>query len=636
MTKRRAGLLFATATVVALVAMAPFLRTADYGFINLDDYEYRYLPHIESGLGPWTLSWGLKSLDHGIWMPLTWCSYALDVSLFDGTPGGMHLHNIVLHGLCGGLLFLLLMELLADTAAGTTPGPPERLTDQTIHPPTSRTVALAALVALFWAWHPLRVESVAWVASRKDVLSLFFELLALLAWVGHLRTDVGQKWVFQKRYWRAFLFFVLATMAKPSAMTFPVIAALLDVFVVRDESENERWCWHQYIPMMAYAAFIAVLAQRAQVAGGAVDITGAPLWWRIVNAVASYGVYLYHTAWPTGLALQCACRWPGLPNHLAVGVVCVVAAGAFMAWRVVRHWGRLKEFRRVDDWTLAGLAIFTLAVGPFLGIASFGFHAYADRFTYVPSLGLCVLLLGLARRLSGRALACGIAPLVLASLAACSWRQAAYWKDDNTLYSRTLQIDGDRFGIVHKALMVYFYEIEHDPRRVIVEYEKMRDVNEGMAARTIGHLYILSLFETGLAEKGFDEMLRYQKRIFEEMEKDRVSNNRAKQDISVAFAMASSAQAIVRGEYDIAVGHIEKIDKVSPNYNYCRYLEGIMHLKQGHPEKTLAAWRRVAPNYHDPYIRFRWLKEKLPADDAEALKVLPSLAWKTPDTQAGH
>jgi hypothetical protein len=166
---------------------------------------------------------------------------------------------------------------------------------------------------------------------------------------------------------------------------------------------------------------------------------------------------------------------------------------------------------------------------------------------------------------------------------------------------------------------------------VISEYELLRDINESLATRSIGHLYILSLFETGRTEKGFDEMLRYQRRIFEEMERDRVSGGHAKQDVSVAFAMASSAQAIARGEYDIAVGHIEKIDKVSPNYNYCRYLEGVMSLKRGHPEEALAAWRRIRPNYHDPYVRFRWLQAALPSDDAEALKVLPSLAWKTPD-----
>jgi hypothetical protein len=629
MSRRRAALIFAA---VAIATMVPYLQTVGHGFINLDDYNYRYNAAMDSGLCPETVEWAFADLEYGIWMPLTWCSFALDVSLFGGTPGGMHLHNVVIHGLCAGLLFLLLVSLLEVSGDGAAKQLANR---QTVKPSTAAIAA--ALVALFWAWHPLRVESVAWVASRKDVLSFFFELLALLAWVGHLKCEDGREWFLQKRYWWSFLFFALATMAKPSAMTFPVIALLLDIFVVQAKNDGGKWNWRQYMPLLAYAAFIAVLAQRAQVAGGAVGTVGAPLWWRVVNAVASYGVYLYHTLWPTGMALQCACRWPRLPGHLAVGVVCVTAAGAFIVVHVLRLWPRLREFRRADDWVLAGVLIFTLAVGPFLGIASFGFHAYADRFTYVPSLGLCVLALGAASRLHGRALAAmrGLALLVLAALAACSWRQAAYWKDDNALYSRTLQVDGDRFGIVHNAMAVHFYEIEHNPDRVISEYEMMRDIDEGLATKNIGHLYILSLFETGRARKGFDEMLRYQRRIFEEMEKDRVSDGRAKQDVSVAFTMASSAQAIVRGEYDIAIGHIEQIDKVSPNYNYCRYLEGVMSLKQGHPEEALAAWRRIQPNYHDPCIRFRWLTGRLPADDAEALKILPSLAWKTPDDAEG-
>ena len=191
MPGRRAFLLVAAA--VALVAMAPFLRTAGYGFVNLDDYDYRYLPQIESGLGLHTLSWGLESLDHGIWMPLTWCSYALDVSLFGGTPGGMHIHNVLLHGVCAGLLFLLLASLLrAENRRGW---------------------AVPVLVALFWAWHPLRVEPVAWVSSRKDVLSLLFELAALLAWVRHLKAADGREWFLRKTYWQSFLLFALATMA---------------------------------------------------------------------------------------------------------------------------------------------------------------------------------------------------------------------------------------------------------------------------------------------------------------------------------------------------------------------------------------------------------------------------------------
>ena len=634
MSGRRAVLIFAA---VAAIGTLPFLQTAGHGFINLDDYNYRYNPAMDSGLCPETVAWAFADLEYGIWMPLTWCSFALDVSLFGGTPGGMHLHNVVLHGLCAGLLFLLLASLLevsgAEFRVSGDAWAAQQPSNRQIVKPSNAAAVAAALVALFWAWHPLRVEPVAWVSSRKDVLSLFFELLALLAWVRHLKREDGREWFLRGAYWLSFLFFALATMAKPSAMTFPVIAWALDVFVVEAGREDGRWNWRQYMPLLAYAAFIAVLAQRAQAAGGAVGIVGAPLWWRVLNAVASYGVYLYHTVWPTGLALQCACRWPRPPGHLAIGVFCVAAAGAFIVVRVLRLWPRLREFRRADDWVLAGLLIFTLAVGPFLGIASFGFHAYADRFTYVPSFGLCVLALGAARRLRGRALsaACGIATVVLAALAACSWRQAAYWRDDNTLYSRTLQVDGDRFGIVHNAMAVNFYEIEHDPERVISEYEKMRDIDERLATKNIGHLYILSLFETGRTEKGLNEMLRYQRRIFEEMERDRVSGGRAKQDVSVAFAMASSAQAIVRGEYDIAVGHIEQIDKVSPNYNYCRYLEGVMSLKRGHPEEALAAWRRIQPNYHDPYIRFRWLTKRLPADDAEALKVLPAFAWREPD-----
>ncbi len=631
--------LLLTAAFVAISATVPFVRTVGHDFIDLDDYGYRYAPQIESGLSVQTACWGVSSITYGIWMPLTWCSYALDVSLFGGTPGGMHLHNVILHGLCAGLLFLLLASLSEVSGAEfrvSGDGAAQQLSNcQTVKP--SNAVVVAALVALFWAWHPLRVESVAWISSRKDILSFFFELLALLAWVGHLKSVHGREWFLCGKYWLSFLFFALATMAKPSAMTFPLIAALLDVFVFRGEREGEKWRWRQYVPMLAYAAFIAVLAQRAQVAGGAVGNTGAPLWWRVVNAVAGYGVYILHTAWPSDLAVQCMPRWPGLPRYLAVGVACVAAAGGFMAWRVVRHWGRLKEFRRVDDLPLAGLAIFTLAVGPFLGIASFGYHAYADRFTYVPSLGLCVVLLGLAGRLSGKALRVAgfcfmVALLTLGSLA---WRQAGFWENDGTLFRRTLQVDGGRNAAALKNLTWHYFEVDHDLGKVIGEYERLRQVDEDIATWNAGHLYIIALYESGQWGRADKELPRYQRRCFELMERDRVKEQKRKQSFFGPFLMASAAQAIVRGEYDVAEGHFENMRELFSVDPVCDYLEGVMRLGRGEPERALAIWRGIRPNERNYYFQFRWLKDRLPADDAEALKILPSFAWKTPDDAEG-
>ena len=159
MSGRRAVLIFAA---VAAIGTLPFLQTAGHGFINLDDYNYRYNPAMDSGLCPETVAWAFADLEYGIWMPLTWCSFALDVSLFGGTPGGMHLHNVVLHGLCAGLLFLLLSSLLGGSGDGLRPGRCPALPDMgvaTVKPSNRQTVkpsnaAIAALVTLFWAWHP--------------------------------------------------------------------------------------------------------------------------------------------------------------------------------------------------------------------------------------------------------------------------------------------------------------------------------------------------------------------------------------------------------------------------------------------------------------------------------------------------
>ena len=605
------------AAAVALAGTLPFLRSAGFDFVNLDDYDYRYAPQIESGLNPQTVVWGLTSLESRIWMPLTWCSYALDVSLCGGTPGGMHIHNVILHGLCAGLLFLLLSSLASGTKwlRGCLP---------------------ALLAALFWSWHPLRVESVAWVAARKDNLSFLFELLALLAWVGHLKADGGRAWFFGKRYWWSFLFFALATMAKPSAMTFPVIAWALDVFVVRVEGDGEKWCWRQYVPLLAYAASIAFLAQHPHGAETPGETIVEPLWWRVANAVASYGIYLFHTVWPRNLAAQCMVRWPGMPKHLAVGVVCVAAAGAYLVWRGLRIRGRIREFRRVKDWTFAGFLVFTLAIGPFLGIASFGYHAYADRFTYVPSLGICVLLTGWMAKLSGRAFpsACCCFAALLPLLAGRSWWQTGFWKNDETLFRRTVQVDDGKNVLAHNNLAAYYYEVDHDPAKVVEEYEKGRMVDENLAMY-VADLYICALFESGRCEKGNEELDRFRQRLFEKLERERVRHHQTRQEVSTSFRLACIAQAIAKGEYELAVGHLDAVRRSFPDYPYCDYLEGVMCLKQGYHDKALALWRKIHPVAFDSYSRFRWLKAALPADDAEALKVLPSLAWKTPDDAEG-
>ena len=195
------------ALVVFLLAVLPFARTADYGLVNCDDYEYvtvENAPFVSGGVSWAGVKYAARDLSHGIWMPLTWASYMFDFSLFSGRPGAMHLHSVALHGVNSALVFLLLWMMMRGRGGGLFWG---------------------ALCAVLWSIHPLRVESVAWVASRKDVLSFLFELLALICWV----RGNGERGA--RRFAVASLaFFVLATMAKPSAMTFPLLALLLDFF----------------------------------------------------------------------------------------------------------------------------------------------------------------------------------------------------------------------------------------------------------------------------------------------------------------------------------------------------------------------------------------------------------------------
>ncbi len=220
-------------------------------------------------------------------------------------------------------------------------------------------------------------------------------------------------------------------------------------------------------------------------------------------------------------------------------------------------------------------------------------------------------------------------------LGGLAWRQAGFWENDGTLFRRTLQVDGGRNTAALKNLTWYYFEVDHDLGKVIDEYERLLQVDEDIATWNAGHLYIIALYESGQWGRADRELPRYQRRCFELMERDRVRKQKRKQSFFGPFLMASAAQAIVRGEYDVAEGHFENMRELFSVDPVCDYLEGVMRLGRGEPERALAIWRGIRPNERNYYFQFRWLKDRLPADDAEALKILPSFAWKTPDDAEG-
>ena len=475
---------------IIVLAMVAFIRCLDYGLVNLDDYFY-VLTHREvCDWKGWTsLKYFFVNVDECIWMPLTWLSYALDHLMYGDWYGGFHLTSVAVHFVNASLVWVLLEALFSAREDNT-----------------GFTRGACLFAALVWAVHPLRCESVVFIASRKDVLSFFWELLALICWVKG-----------STRNWRwtasATLFFVIGSMCKPSVMTFPLLCLFVDLFILRKVRIL------RYVVPVAYMLFLGGFAAWQQQAGGvATDLYNQPLWGRLLGACAAFGIYLRNFLWPFELAPQCIKTWPQWPRFAVPGLIVSGLWGWWLWHQTSGLWRRRREMFKVircDDLpvgieimsernaALAGGAWFAVAIAPMLGIANFGFHAFADRFTYIPAVGLSILIVeGLLRLRAkvpkGRAIlaGCGVVILVLAGV---TWRQTGYWRDDRTLFSHTLEVDGDHNACAHGNLANWYFEFPHDLEKCVDSFENAirTDIRHVVKCYEI---YVFALCELGRTE----------------------------------------------------------------------------------------------------------------------------------------
>ena len=458
--------------MVFICAALPFSAAIGFGLVNCDDYLYvRSQAWMASGLSVASLYQAVVCTADNIWMPLTRISYLVDYTFGGGSAAALHLHSILLHGVNAILVYGLLLDVTAGEAK-------ER---------RRAWVCLScSMGALLWALHPLRCESVAWVASRKDVLSFFWELLALRFWIKCSAN--GRRWKYD--YVTALLFFVCGIMSKPSAMTFPVLAAVVDVFLFR------RFNWRRLaLPFTVAVAFAFNTTWLQGRFGASESLAFVPLWGRLLNAAAAFGIYLRNTVWPDMLAPQCLHRWPGVPRFMWPGIVlsffCLVYAVVVLQ-HVRKNWSILNrdgEGRGLDfpanastSYVPAGIFWFALGIVPFLGIARFGYHAFADRFTYVPAVGISILVTSLliAQRRRKMTVAC-LTCMIVAALGCRAVWQTRIWQNDFTLWTHTLKVDGDKNDMAHTLLGAWYYEFPHDLEHAVDEFRKGWQLNPSRA-----------------------------------------------------------------------------------------------------------------------------------------------------------
>ncbi|MBS0207572.1 MAG: tetratricopeptide repeat protein [Planctomycetes bacterium] len=410
-------------TIVLLTLLA-YWRVGWCDFVPFDDPTYvQENTWVQQGLTAENVRWAFTTDYFANWHPLTWLSYMADRELFNLRPGPMHLMNLLIHIINAVLLFLVL----------------ERMTS---------ACWSSVVVALLFALHPLHVESVAWISERKDVLSTLFWILTMAAYVGYVRAP--SVW----RYALTAVLLLMGLMSKAMLVTMPAVLLLLDIWPLARfplPGDGPGAWWRQAarlalekVPLLGVVALSAVLTMLAQSNDGAVgDLeTYSPLL-RVTNAVLSCGMYLWNTIWPRGLAVfyphpgLTPPDWspaPGFYGHAALAATALVVISVAVLILARRH-----------RYLLVGWLWYLGTLVPVIGLVQVGTQGRADRYTYVPLIGIFIMIAWsvpeLLRHARFKQFYLDFA--ALAATAAClalTWQQVSYWRNGVTLFTHVVEV----------------------------------------------------------------------------------------------------------------------------------------------------------------------------------------------------
>jgi tetratricopeptide (TPR) repeat protein len=535
---RNRCLVFSVCALLVLAVGLVFGQTVRLGFVNYDDNAYVYEnAQVARGLSVQGIVWAFTHSHAMNWHPLTWISLMADCQLYGLNAGGHHITNVILHAATAVLLFLVLRRM------------------------TGRFWP-SALVAAIFAVHPLRVESVAWVTERKDVLSGLFFMLTLAAYVHYVRKPFSLG-----RYLPVVALFALGLMAKPMLVTLPFVLLLLDYWPLRRMTPLCRRVITEKLPLLLLTAISCVVTVWAQ-GGAVVSIESLPVWRRISNALVSYVAYIGQLLCPLGLAAFYPHPGATLPLWkviaAAVVLVCIFAA-------VLAHWRRRPYLVVGWLWYLGMLA-------PVIGLAQTGPQAMADRYTYVAQIGLYVALIwGAAQVVASwpyrRWVGCVASALVLAVLMGCAWRQTCFWRDSETLWTHTLACTS-RNNVAHCDLGSALLDLGR-VEEALTQYRKALEIrpDDAMAHHNLG---------AALSRLGrFDEATAHYRKALE-IQPDSVEVH------------CDLGTALVRlGRFDEALTHYRQALEIRPSYAMGHNNLGNFWASRGRLDEALAQYRQA-------------------------------------------
>jgi len=518
-----------------------YSRVWRFGFVSYDDLHYLTMsPHVSNGLTLAGAKWALTTFYFVNWHPMTWLSYMLDVELYGWNAGGIHFTNTALHLATSILLFRLL----------------KRLTDADLP---------SAFVAAMFAVHPLHVESVAWVSERKDVLSAFFLMLSFSAYAAYAR----------RPGFRGYLvlvgLFILGLMSKPMLVTFPFLLLLFDVWPLRRwappgevQGPGQLPAWRLFaekVPLFllsAASSFITLRAQEQNVA----KLTVLPFSVRLANAADSYVRYAVKTLWPADLAVF----YP-YPRTQSGWWMLACLAGLTAVSLLVAREARRRPYLAVGWFWYIGTLV------PVIGLVQAGDQAMADRYTYIPIVGLFIMAAwggaelgarraGLRFPLRAAAVGCILACMVI------SRAQAGYWRNDKELWARALAVTRDNY--IAESGMGTVLLSEGKLKEAIAHYEKAVAL-EPLYAQTYNTLGV-ALMKYGHVREALPYLSQAVK----------LRPDFAEAHSNLGLALSSL------GDVDQAIARYKEALRLKPDYAEVRGNLAIEFARQGRLDEALA------------------------------------------------
>jgi protein O-mannosyl-transferase len=596
-TERRRSRTHISAVVTGIVSVLlpvivgiAFGRALGNDFVGYDDQSYVVLnPRVTNGLTLDGIQWAFTHAHATNWHPLTTISHMLDCQLYGLEPWGHHLTNILFHAAAAILLFFALRDLTGN-----------------LWP--------SALAAAIFAVHPLRVESVAWVSERKDVLSGVFFMLILGVYARYARGNSARSlW-----YITVLILLALGLMCKPTLVTVPFVLLLLDYWPLgRSQSSpslgrgitKETWSRlvFEKLPLfvLSAASCVATLLAQKQALDASLK---PPFGERVGNALVSYVIYLGQMIWPARLAVL----YPYPEGHLKVAPVILalllllVISVAFFLWR--------KRY----PFLLVGWLWYLGMLVPMIGIIQVGSQVRADRYTYLPQIGLYLLVAWSAMELfhqlrRSRVILATAVLLTITALITRSYFQTSYWHDTETLWRHAIATTSDNYIASNNLAQFLFQSGRFD--EAIAECERALNIKPDFAAahNNLGAALVKNQRVRDGARRqhgAVDEAIAHYRRAVQ---------------INPDFAQAHNnlgTALLLKGQVDEAIAHYQKTLEINPNYAEARYSLGNAFLAEGRYSESIANYEaavRIRPNYFEAHYNLGRVLATI-GNDRQALK----------------